>query len=95
MMKSNVLNLLQISLAATTRPKFVQGIINLFTDGMKWLIAISGVVAVFMGGYFLLKWYTASENDKPAQMKNVKNVGIGAVLIISFEGILLWVLSYF
>ena len=82
----------QVSL---TRPKFVQGIINLFTDGMKFLIAVSIVVAVFMGGFFLVKWYTANENEKPAAMKNVKHVVIGAVAIIAFEGILTWVLSYF
>ena len=91
-MKSIFSNLVKVSL---TRPKFVQGIINLFTDGMKYLIAVSLVVAVFMGGFFLVKWYTADDNEKPAAMKKVKHVVIGAVAVIAFEGLLMWVLSYF
>jgi len=77
------------------RPKIVQGIINLFTDAAGYLIGISAVAALVFGVFFGLKWYTAGENDKPAAEKRLKHVVIGAVLVISFEGILSWVLSYF
>lgn len=76
-------------------PSWAQGIINLANDAMKIIIVVSGILAVTVGGYFIVKWYTADENEKAPALKKVKQVVFGAVGVVVFEGVLKWVLSYF
>lgn len=78
-----------------TQPQFVTDIIRLGNDAMTWIIAISAVVAAAMGGYFLVKWYTADDNEKAPAMKKVKQVVFGAVGVVIFESLIKLVLSYF
>lgn len=79
----------------TTVPTWAQGIINLANDAMRILIIVSGIVAVTIGAYFIVKWYTADDNEKAPALKKVKQVVFGAVGVVVFEGILKWVLAYF
>lgn len=80
---------------ALTQPQFVTDIIDLGNDAMTWIIAVSAVVAAAMGGYFLVKWYTAEDNEKAPAMKKVKQVVFGAVGVVIFESLIKLVLSYF
>lgn len=79
----------------TAVPTWAQGIINLANDAMRILIIVSGIVAVTIGAYFIVKWYTADDNEKAPALKKVKQVVFGAVGVVVFEGILKWVLAYF
>lgn len=76
-------------------PQFVTDTVSLMNDGTKWLLLISVAAAVAVGVYFIIKWYTASENEKPAAAKRIKGVVIGAVGVVTFEVILKLVLSYY
>ena len=77
------------------QPQFVTDILTLGNDAMTWLIAISAVVAVVFGIFFIMKWYKADDNEKPAAMKKVQGVIMGAVGVVIFEAFLKLVLSYF
>ena len=79
----------------TGLPQFVQDAIRLGNDAMTWVIALSAVAAACFGGYFIMKWYTADDNEKPAALKKVKQVVIGAVGVVIFEAVVKLVLSYF
>lgn len=79
----------------TTTPQFVQDATLLANDALSWIIAISSVVAAALGAFFLVKWYSADENEKAPAMKKVKQVVLGAVGVLIFEAILKLVLSYF
>lgn len=81
--------------APATMPTFAQGIINLANDALTILIVISGAIAVGFGVFFIIKWYTADDNEKAPAAKKVRQVVIGAVGVVAFSGILKWVLTYF
>ena len=89
------LSLLLRSVYGTAVPSWAQGIINLANDAMRVLIIVSSGVAVAIGAYYIVKWYTADDNEKAPAMKKVKQVVFGAVGVVVFEGVLKWVLSYF
>lgn len=76
-------------------PQFVQDAIRLGNDAMLWVIALSAVAAATWGGYLIMKWYTADDNEKPAAMKKVKQVVFGAVGVVIFEAVIKLILSYF
>lgn len=77
------------------QPQFVTDTVNLMNDGTKWLLVVSVAAAVAVGVFFIFKWFTASENEKPAAAKRIKSVVIGAVGVVTFEVILKLVLSYY
>lgn len=76
-------------------PQFVTDTITLMNDGTTWLLLVSVAAAVAVGVFFIIKWYTASENEKPAAAKRIKGVVIGAVGVVIFEVVLKLVLSYY
>lgn len=85
----------QVGVFLTAVPPFATKVCNFFHAATVALIVISVPVAVFAAVWFTIKWYTADENDKPAALKKVKNVIVGAVIVVSIEGLLTWILSFF
>lgn len=76
-------------------PWFFQSAINLCNDVCTWLIVLSAALAVVLLIYNGIKWYSADQNEKPMEMKKIKSIFFGAVLVVCAEAIVKLVLSYF
>lgn len=77
------------------RPQFVEDLLRLGNDATGWLIAISAVAAVVLLIIEGMKWYSADENEQKVHLKKIKRIFVGAVLIVSVEALVAFVLSYF
>lgn len=78
-----------------TTPQFITDTTRLANDATKWLIIISAAVAVVLLMWNGIKWYSAEDNEKPAQLKKIKGIFIGAVGVIVAEAVLKFVLAYY
>ena len=76
-------------------PPWAQGFLNLGQAILYILIAGSAVYAVVCGAKSAIKWYSSDEQTKPAAEKEMKRVVIGAIIVVIFDGVLAWVLSFF
>ena len=88
-------NITVLTIMLTATPQFITDTIRLANDASTWLIALSAVVAGFLAAWFGFKWYRADENEKPAAVKRIKGVAIGAVGVVLAEAIIKLVLSYY
>ena len=85
----------QICVLLTATPQFVKDTVSFGNALMSVLLVMSGIGAVIVGTIFIIRWYGAEDNDKPAAAKRVKTVVFGAVGAIIFESVLKWVLSFY
>lgn len=76
-------------------PKIVSGTKSLIADGLKILIALTAATTAFIAGFHGFKWYFSDETKKPACVNNIKMTILIGVIIISIEGIVTWVFSYY
>lgn len=73
----------------------VNATLNLAADASGKLILISCSVAGLFGAWAVFRWYIADENEKPARMKTIKGIIIGAVAVVCIEAFLGWVFGYY
>lgn len=85
----------QFGVLLTAMPEFATRAANFFHAVIVVLIALSTPAAAVMAIWFTIKWYTADDNDKPAAAKRIKIVLAGAVIVVSIEGVVAWILSFF
>lgn len=94
-MKKSIVDLGKVSVMALAEPIIVSGTKKLASDALSWIIGISSVAGVAWLGWHIFLWYTAGDNDKPAEAKKCKHIVIGIVAVVLVEVIVKLVLSYY
>lgn len=84
-----------ILLTQQQQPQFITDTIRLANDAATWLIVLSAAVAVVFLMWNGIKWYSAEDNEKPAHLKRIKGIFIGAVGVLIAEAVFKFVLAYY